>query len=210
MTDWGLVIGLVGLTTGIILSMLAIGLSAFFYTQAKNTEGRVQTALGEIRQQTDSLQRLSGRMLDRLTRAVTEGRPDHEHRQMLFFVEAMRTVYTGNAVPTSQPTVTPEMRASMVQLCAGTYLYAAIANVFLQDLLPESVSEVGEELRRMIDMTSADVTTLHAWLEAPADDWPTNARAMHDTAVNYWRPRVRDTLAAYQARSARFPDAATE
>jgi hypothetical protein len=204
--DWAMVVGLVSLVTSIVLSILAIFLSAYFYTQAKNTEARVQTSLAEIKQQTDALQRLSGRMLDRLTRAVTEGRPDHEHRQMVLLVEAMRTFHPGNAVPVNQPTTTGTTeRRDLVQLWACAYLYASISNVFCQGLLPDSVADVGDELRRLVDMTYADVNTLEGWLGTPDDQWTPVAKTLFDYANLSWKPHIADTLKFYQNREQQAP-----
>jgi hypothetical protein len=59
----------------LILSIVAIFLSAYFYTQAKNTEKAVSEALIEIKTQTGNLDKLTGKLLDRLTRFVTSPQP---------------------------------------------------------------------------------------------------------------------------------------
>ena len=121
---------------------------------------------------------------------------------MLLLVEAMRTVHTQHPVPQVQPALTAGEQASLVQVFAATYLYAAMANVFCQDLLPSSIASVGNELRRLIDMTAADVATLDMWLATPTEQWSDAARALRDEATTHWKPHVRDTLGAYQARDA--------
>lgn len=198
MTDLGLVIGLSSLITSVVLSLLAIGLAVAFYMQGSRADTRAQQALGEIRQQTEALQRLGSKMLDRLTRAATEGRPEHERQQMLLLIEAFRTVAPGPGVPQTQPTFTPEERAWLLQLLSCTYLYSAMTNVMSQELLPPSYTEVNPALQRVVDMSNADVVTLAGWLQ-PAADWPQEARSFHQWAEQ-WKPFVRDTLGAYQAR----------
>jgi hypothetical protein len=138
--DWNLSLSIASLLTGGALSVLSIALSAYFYTQAKNTESRVQVSLGEIRQQTDSLNKLAGRMLDRLTRAVTEIRPAHEERQLLVLVEAMRTMVHMSPQQQHVQAVEPDQQVPPVQVLAAAYLHAAIANACIQSLLPESMA----------------------------------------------------------------------
>jgi hypothetical protein len=198
--DWLTVLGVASFVTGTILSVFSIWLSAYFYTKSKSTETSVQTSLAEIKQQTDALQRLSGRMLDRLTRAVTEGRPDHEHRQMVLLVEAMRIFQPGNAVPTNPPGAAGPSRTELIQIWACAYLYASISNVSCQALLPDGIADVSAELRRLVDMTSIDVATLENWLGAPDENWNPMARDLFDYTGASWRPHVRDTLGFYQNR----------
>jgi len=59
----------------IVLAVVAIGLSIFFWMKGKDTETRVATALEGIRSQTDALQKLTGRWMDRFTRYATEPKP---------------------------------------------------------------------------------------------------------------------------------------
>jgi len=54
----------------IILAVVAIWQAVHFYTQGKNTESRVETALSSIRAQVETLQSINGRTLDRLTKAT--------------------------------------------------------------------------------------------------------------------------------------------
>src|SRR5262249_41060704 len=68
----------------VILALVAIAQSIYFYTQSKNTESRVQEALTAIKTQTESLQALSGKYLDRLTRYVTTPREDPNQIAQLF------------------------------------------------------------------------------------------------------------------------------
>lgn len=67
-------LGIVGLVAGIvsvILAIIAIWQAVHFYTQGKNTEFRVETALAAIQGQVQTLQAVNGRTLDRLTKYVT-------------------------------------------------------------------------------------------------------------------------------------------
>ena len=51
----------------VILAVIAIWQAIHFYTQGKNTESRVESALSSIKAQVETLQSINGRTLDRLT-----------------------------------------------------------------------------------------------------------------------------------------------
>ena len=69
---------IVGSIVSVIVGLVAISLAVYFYTQSKDTEGNVSTALASIQAQTEALQKLTGRWMDRLTRYATEARPSEE------------------------------------------------------------------------------------------------------------------------------------
>lgn len=60
--------------TSLILAILAICLSIYFFVRGKDTEKAVSSSLAKIETQADTLQRLNARWMDRLTRYVTEER----------------------------------------------------------------------------------------------------------------------------------------
>lgn len=56
----------------IILAILAVAQATYYFAQTKSSEERVAVALADIKSATQSLEKLSGRYLDRLTKHVTE------------------------------------------------------------------------------------------------------------------------------------------
>lgn len=68
-------INLASSIASIILAVIAIGMSVYFYTQSKNTETKVESSLESIKAQTDTLQKLTGKWMDRLTKYVTDSNP---------------------------------------------------------------------------------------------------------------------------------------
>lgn len=58
-----------------VLAVVAIWLSIHFFVKGKDSEKAVEKALEGIKAQTDTLQKVASRQLDRLTRYATEPRP---------------------------------------------------------------------------------------------------------------------------------------
>jgi hypothetical protein len=208
-TDWNMVIALVSLITSIVLSVVAIGMSLYFYTQGKNTESNVRAVLAEIKQQTDTLQKISGRQLDRLTRAVTESKPANEERQFLFIVEAMKHISATTAIsPPPSPSELPaDMRNWILLLSTDAYFHAAVSNCLLQGYLPDSIGDLADPLRRLVDLSCADFEILDGLLMEAAKDLTGNAEALYEEALTNWKPHVRDTLAVYKMRESQQPTA---
>ncbi len=75
-SDWSALWAIGSGIVTLILSVIAIWLSLYFYTRGKDTEKNVTTALAEIKTQTAALERLASRQLDRLTKFATETRPN--------------------------------------------------------------------------------------------------------------------------------------
>ena len=111
---WNTIISVVSLIVGVLLSILAIFISLYFYNEGKKTETTVSTMLAEIRQQTGALERLTGKLLDRLTRAVTDSaKPEHEERRLLLMFQAFRGVVPAASQQMPEQ-LTPEQREMFV------------------------------------------------------------------------------------------------
>ena len=62
--------------TSLVLAAIAIWQAVYFYTQAKNTETRVETTLASINAQVQTLQSINAKTLDRLTKYATTPRDE--------------------------------------------------------------------------------------------------------------------------------------
>jgi hypothetical protein len=59
----------------LILAIISIWLSLYFYSKSKDTEKHVDEALTEIKTHAGTLERLTGKWMDRFTRYVTTPQP---------------------------------------------------------------------------------------------------------------------------------------
>lgn len=195
----------------LILGGFAIWLSWEFYSKAKDAEKQTAVTLEAIKAQSDALQRLTGRWMDRFTRYATEPRPADEGLMMLVNTMANlpTTILTHLRVQTTttSPSTTPESLITEVVDCyIALYHWTAIANVGFQALLPlDSFDEAVPEhanLKRIIDGSFNDFSIVaNALSQVP------NAR-LHASKINHllieaqatWRPLVRDTASALAVR----------
>jgi hypothetical protein len=152
---------------GAVLSIVAIGISLYFYTQAKGSEGRVENALTGIKAQTDALKALHGRQLDRLTKYVTTPRDEHPHTAQLL-ADTMRDIpnIVLRLMPApngsgSQPTAPSPSRSELVHLYLALWSYIGSTNVWSSFSLPHPQAFNDEDnfdrlVKRVVDRSAGD------------------------------------------------------
>jgi hypothetical protein len=203
----------VGLTS-LVLGGFAIWLSLQFYSKGKEAETRTAVTLEAIRAQSEALQRLTGRWMDRFTRHATEPKPADEG--LLMLVNAMANL------PTTILThlrVYTEARGGGVQEAALAeivngyiclYHYTALANVAWQALLPASgIVDETEPTQalvvQLVDSTAKDFRYMASILEKLDN---TRLRAstyvnLLDYTVNNLRQHVADAATVLSTRQGR-------
>lgn len=197
--------------TSLILGGFAIWLSWVFYSKAKDTEKQTAVTLEAIKAQSDTLQRLTGRWMDRLTRYATEPRPADEGLMMLVNTMANlpTTILTHLRVQTTttSPTSTEPLMTEIVDCYIALYHWSAIANVSCQALLPspdtfdEAIPEHAS-LKRIVDGSFNDFSIMTHALAQISQERINASRINHllRDAQESWRPLVRNTEGALAAR----------
>jgi hypothetical protein len=148
----------------LILAIVAIAQSVYFYTQSKNTESRVQQALTGIKAQTDSLQALSGKYLDRLTRYVTTPR-DEPNQTAELFASTIRDIpdIVLRLLPPPHSGAQAS-RSEIVHLYLALWNYTATANLWSSFCLPapQDFNEQQHQfIRYVVDRSAADFNYIH-------------------------------------------------
>lgn len=197
----------------LILGVFAILLSVYFFMKAKDSEKETARTLEAIKVQTEALQKLTGRWMDRLTRYATEPRPADEGLMQLVSAMAnlpttilthLRVTTTTQATSSNDEALIGELVDSYIAL----YYYVAIANVTAQTLLPSmeafdtSVPE-HSNVKRLVDQTHTDfqyITNLVASVHASRLSMSRVRHLYEDARIN-WGPLVRNADSAWASRS---------
>jgi hypothetical protein len=151
---------------GVILSLVAIWLSLYFYTQAKGSEARVENALTSIKAQTEALKALSSRQLDRLTKYATAPRDEHPHAAQLL-ADTMRDIpnIVLRLMPApngaSQAAPHSPSRSELVHLYLALWNYIGSTNVWSSFSLPHPQAFNDEDnfhrlVKRVLDRSAGD------------------------------------------------------
>ena len=146
----------------LIVGGLAIWLSLYFYTQAKNSERTVQVALEGIKAQTDALQTLNARTLDRLTKYVTTPR-DEPNQTIQILYAAIRDLpeMALRLRPPAPQAADETTRRELVSAYIALWNYAATSNVWASFQLP-SPEDFNEQesyhslIKYVIDRSAGD------------------------------------------------------
>jgi len=191
----------------LFLAGFAIWLSLHLYTRAKDAEQETKTALAAIRAQSEALQRLTGRWMDRFTRHATEPRPADEGLLQLVQVVASLPNTILAHVTAVQSSAAPQLMRELVDSYIGLYCYTAIANVFAQPFLPdESVFDphdpVHVDTSALIDRTANDFQLMANVLTRSDQSLikTSSLRGLLDEALNRWRPLVRSASQVFEFR----------
>jgi hypothetical protein len=192
----------------LVLSILAISLSAYFYTQTKNTEKDVAGLLEGIRAQTDALQRIVGRQMDRLIRGVTE-QPEGGIRIVYEVLAAIKEI-PGSVTnllqqPSSAAQAAQQWYIEAIKGYIGAYYYAALANIAHQYYLPplDQLQE-GDILKRIVDTSHADFVMLDNWFATlDAQELRKNPLwHLYSEAHDVHKTNVKESTMVYQERAA--------
>lgn len=173
-------LGIIGLVSGIvsvILAVIAIWQAIHFYTQGKNTESRVETALSAIKAQVETLQSINGRTLDRLTKYATTHREDGSTQVATALSSALKelpAIFLQFKVPPQGSNHT-EMRREIVSCYICLWYYSATANINAAFSLP-SVEEFDENnsyhvfIKNSVDRSFADFNYMTEIIRKLSDD----------------------------------------
>lgn len=149
----------------IMLAVLAFGFSFYVYDKSKTTDQSITNSLAKIETQAESLQRLSGKWMDRLTRYVTTERPpgplDQQLPQLIAVLGQLPHAIT---MKISQPQTSDpptHLVDELITCYIAMYYYSAQTNFWAAACLPditdfEATNEFHQTTRRAIDVSCQD------------------------------------------------------
>ena len=189
---------------GTIVGGFSVWLALHLYTKSKDTESHVKEALAGIRAQTDALQALTGKMLNRLTTAVTAPRPADEAFVLLATtIQNIPTAIAANLRAPAADATVPALRAEVLNAYVVSFFYAGVANVASQAYLPPLDSEDdGAQLQRIVDHSAATFAQLEGLIGAAEEPEVETSpfHAMYVEALTQWKPHIKDSVAVYRER----------
>ena len=181
----------------VFVGLVAIALAVYFYTQSKTTEIKVSSALASIKAQTGTLEKLTGRHMDRLIKGITEPRATKESLSavMAAIQELPGSISSHLQVP-AQALIT-----EVVTSYITTFYYVGIANVLSQPSLPTD-PEMDNPVKELVDQTYSDFYYMEALLAkaSPAELQTNRLAHLYEYAQQQWKPFVRNAAMVYQQR----------
>ena len=209
--DWLATINTAVGLASLIFGGFAIWLSLHLYTKAKDAERETTNALAAIKAQSEALQRLTGRWMDRFTRHATEPRPaDEGLMQLVHVVASLPTTILAHldvVRAPAQSNVPPQLIRELTDAYVGLYYYTALSNVLAQSLLPtEDIYNPQDSLHSgvsaLVDRTAADFQHMANVMGGLDQSLVANSslKRLLDEALNQWRPHVRYASQVFELR----------
>lgn len=211
------IFSIVSNVASLILSVIAIWLSLYFYTKAKDTEAGVQSALAEIKQQTESLQKLAGRQLDRLTKFAVEPRQsvmDEHFPQILTILQQLPQTITATFTRLEPQQDNEGLLSELVNCYIGIYFYSALTNYWSQFYLPPAATfdennEFHQLVSRVIDLSYHDAIYMADLIAKCDASRIRNSSLNHllEATVTHWVPHLRTSAQVFVAAAHNQPPA---
>ena len=188
----------------IVLAIVAIVLAVYFYTQAKTSEKDVANSLSKIEAQSQALEKITGRQLERLTKHITERKSLNEiHPDFKVIADAAATFKQDNS---KVQTFENNDRLQIVKYMIGTYHYCALSNYYAFIALPD-VSNFDEEntfhsrTKHTLDKTASDIKYIQNQFDVLdiTDEEITESglENLYKETVEVWLPTVKDASSSF-------------
>jgi hypothetical protein len=198
------IINLAAALASIVLAVVAVGVAVSFYVRGRVSEGRASSVLSQMQTQVGTLDKLSGKMLDRLTRVSIESRPEQE--AILTIISALRQIpeslANGPRGSVAQGVSPSEWIAALV----SGYYYSSMANFLLQGMITAVDDGTGiyKNLEWLIEASYRDFRYLEDLIgEAGQSTLEGNRlRPLYEETIRNWRPWVRSAFESYKTRHA--------
>jgi hypothetical protein len=194
----------------VILAVFAMGLSIYFFVETKNTEQRVTNSLSKIEAQAEGLQKLNAKWMDRLTRYVTEDRPQPTDAAVPQLIQVLAQLpATLTATITQHPDRDTQARLvdEIHTAYIAMYFYIAQTNYWSQFYLPGAAEfdendEFHKLVKRVVDMSEADFSHIAGILGKcdPERLYRNPLAHLLTETKDTWRNRVRSTAEVFVAR----------
>lgn len=191
----------------VVLGFGAVALSVYFFVSGKATEKAVSNSLIKIETQTDTLQRITGRQLDRLTKFVVDAKgrgAEAQVDQLLTFLVQIVPKLEANVAQQGAHSSNEVLVRELLSCYIGLYYYCALTNYWAQFYLPkaedfDAANGFHALVQRVTDQSAADFIAMAQILERVDRTKLSESALAHllNEAVTFWRDRVRSSAQVF-------------
>ncbi|MBM9547798.1 hypothetical protein JWG40_12265 [Leptospira sp. 201903074] len=161
------IINLAAAISSIILALLSITISIWFFILSKKTEKETSISLSKIETQADSLQKLNSKWMDKLTNYVTTDRPNpvDTHFSKLIEIITTRQITLSNTISNDLPrdynSLDNDQISNLVSCYIGLLFYSGQTNYWSQGYMPKIEEFIESDpfhnsIKKIIDTSYSD------------------------------------------------------
>ncbi|MEO6761477.1 MAG: hypothetical protein ABI220_03825 [Candidatus Saccharimonadales bacterium] len=153
-------------TASIIFGIVALLLSVVFFFEAKKAEKNSAVTLEGISKTTVTLDRLSMRIINKLTSAIIEPSQREETLRALLMTTNASGGLSSSVLEPSTGSTKAELEQFRVDNLITAYYYCALANISARFNLPVDIAESSshEAVTRIVDGSASDFGIIQNWL----------------------------------------------
>lgn len=197
---------LISSVASLILSVIAIWLSLYFYNESKKSETNTSITLESIKTQSLMLERLTSRWMDRFTKYVTSPHQADETTNQLVQLITMTQQHTLTATLPSpeESRQKAQLITELISSYVAIFYYAGVSNIANQYHLPVQIENLSnaDGIKKIVDQSYADYIYLKGILEG------IDQQSIAQSSLNHlyiqalaWEPHIIDTATVYSRRS---------
>lgn len=196
---------LVGSVVSIILAVLAICFSLYFYTKGKNSEIEVSKALAGIKAQTQALQKIFGVQLDKLTDFATQPKQNEDDiKALLELVKNLPKHFADSFQPPGEKATSQTLLKETISAYIGIYYYVAVANYGSQGYLFEGQEDLTfNSYKTIVDQSYLDFEFMDKILSEVdlklIKESPLNH--LYENAKSLWKPHIKNSKMVLASQS---------
>jgi len=156
------IVNLISAIASLIISLIAIWLSLYFYTKSKESEKQSAVNVGEIKTQTGLLVDISSRMLDKFTDYSTQPKAaDETFRIIASMLPGTSSLNTSSTIYPTDNNL-EQITKYAIDATITAHFYAGMANLATQDVLPERADAIEDDnqLPRILNASYEDYMDL--------------------------------------------------
>jgi hypothetical protein len=184
----------------------------YVYDRGKGTEQSITNSLAKIETQADSLQRLSGKWMDRLTRYVTTERPpgplDYQLPQLIAVLGQLPQAITMKISQPQNGDPPQDLVEELITCYIAMYYYSALTNFWAAGCLPDIAdfddkNDFHQLTRRIIEGSCQDfqhMANILEKIETSRLERSPSYRLLEETR-DLWRHHVRSVSDLWAQRA---------
>jgi hypothetical protein len=160
--DW---FSLISAAASLVLAIISIWLAVHFFVKSKDAEREISDLLSKINAQTDLLQKVTNKMLDKYVTYTTQ--PKQADETIVLLAQMVQTSLSQGLSNNGATTDNRQIMQELTTLYIAVFYHSAVSNIYLQNMLPDSMTEIDGELswlKTFLDRSSADFSVAQSWL----------------------------------------------
>ncbi len=196
-------INLLSSIASLILSIIAIWLSLWFYEKSKNSEKNSEILLNNIKTQSESLERLTAKWMDRFTKYVTNPKEADETVKLLLSSFQKNSEIDNGLVSADQKVNEKISNEMIIRLYIVIYFYSSLTNISTQSYLPQlNQLEHDNILKNIVDASYSDVLEAESFLNQidSAELNKNKLYSIYKLTKESYRSSVKDVTTVYAER----------